>query len=93
MCSQRSSTHLTGRPRRRARRQSRISSGYVWILTPKAPPTSGTRTRTRLSGSFRLSQMSRLTAFGTWVELVSVIVSVRGSQSAIAPRVSIGIPA
>ena len=44
--SVRVATQRTGRPSRRARAATRISSGYTWPLAPNPPPTSGASTRT-----------------------------------------------
>ena len=53
--SERSSVHLTGRPRRRERATTSISSAYTSHFDPNPPPTSGAMTRTSVSRSPSIS--------------------------------------
>src|SRR5439155_95760 len=70
--SYRSSTHFTGAPVRRDRSGRIASSTYRCTLRPKPPPTAGTSTRTRVSGSSWSAASIERTKNGICVELHTV---------------------
>ena len=61
------STHLTGRPRRRASQAATTNSGYADPLAPNPPPTAGAITRTRSGGSSSAAATTSRVSWGRWV--------------------------
>src|SRR3989442_1123531 len=92
MCSRRSSSQRTGRPKRIASSGMSTSSGYTMSLEPKPPPTSGAITRTRWGGRSSSSQMNWRTWCGACVEAHTVSSPAIALYSATSPRVSMGWP-
>ncbi|PYM32325.1 MAG: hypothetical protein DME15_14425 [Candidatus Rokuibacteriota bacterium] len=92
MCSRRSSSHRTGRPKRIVSSGISTSSGYTMSLAPKPPPTSGAITRTRWGSRPSSSQTNWRTWCGTWEDAHTVSSPAIELYSATRPRVSIGWP-
>src|SRR5207249_1248537 len=92
MCSRRSSSQRTGRPKRIASSGMSTSSGYTMSLAPKPPPTSGAITRTRWGGRSSSSQMNWRTWCGACVDAHTVSSPAMALYSATSPRVSMGWP-
>ena len=83
MLSERSATHLTGRPVLRAAQDTSASSGNTPPFMPKPPPTSGEITRNFISGSRNTAPARPArTLCGCWVEVCSVVLPLVGSYSA-----------
>ncbi len=67
MCSERDSTHFTGRSRRLASTSTSTSSAYTCSLAPKPPPTSGATTRSLSSGTSSIPESTKRAMCGIWV--------------------------
>ncbi len=89
--SLRVSVYFTGFDSRRATAQAIHSSGVVWSLPPKPPPTSGAMTRILLSGTPVVAARANLRMCGIWVADHIVICSPVGSTTTLRGSMKAGI--
>ena len=89
--SLRVSVYFTGLPSRRATAQAIHSSGVVWSLPPKPPPTSGAMTRIFDSGTPVVAARANRRMCGIWVADHMVICSPVGSTTTLRGSMNAGI--
>ena len=89
--SLRVSVYFTGLHSRRATAQAIHSSGVVWSLPPKPPPTSGAMTRIFDSGTPVVAARANLRMCGIWVADHMVICSPVGSTTTLRGSMKAGI--
>ena len=89
--SLRVSVNFTGLPRRRATAKTIHSSGVVWSLPPKPPPTSGAITRIFDSGTPVVAASAKRRMCGIWVADHMVICSPVGSTTVLRGSMNAGM--